>query len=234
MRTAPGFPGFGARPFSMFAANTTTVSIEVSVFLCRSDGAAAHDPTSGPTNYAFCTGDGLSGTVGPGDPTQANGTFILGPPQSIASIIDGSSNTAAASEQLLGTAAGAAATVGPTPVPADVRRAFVNDSTGPALNHVCTPSSGWELDKAVGWWEGSMRSTLYNHYMTPDSKLYDCLVLPSPLRPGWTAARSNHLGGVNVLLGDGHVQFIKDTINPVSWTALSTWANGEVISADPH
>ena len=34
---------------------------------------------SGPTNYAFCAGDGSNG----GDATNANGTFILGAAQSV-------------------------------------------------------------------------------------------------------------------------------------------------------
>ena len=37
---------------------------------------------------------------------------------------------------------------------------------------------------------------------------------------------------MNVMFCDGHVQFIKDTINPVTWTALGTRNGGEVISAD--
>jgi hypothetical protein len=46
------------------------------------------------------------------------------------------------------------------------------------------------------------------------------------------AATGYHPGGVNTLLGDGGVRFIKDSINNVSWRALGTIAGGEVISAD--
>ena len=68
--------------------------------------------------------------------------------------------------------------------------------------------------------------------LTPNSKqLYDC-VSYNPLRPGWKAPRSQHPGGVNVMFSDGHVQFIKETINTVTWTALGTRNGGEVISAD--
>ena len=65
----------------------------------------------GPSNYHFSTGDGQpgSGHVGDaGNPNNgaqpADGAFVLGPAQSLASILDGSSNTAAASEQLIGPA----------------------------------------------------------------------------------------------------------------------------------
>ena len=47
-------------------------------------------------------------------------------------------------------------------------------------------------------------------------------------------AQSNHPGGVNVLFADGSVRFIKDSINPQTWMALGTKANGEVITSDSY
>lgn len=44
-------------------------------------------------------------------------------------------------------------------------------------------------------------------------------------------ARSYHPGGVNALLGDGSVRFVKSTINGWVWRALGTVQGGEVISA---
>ena len=43
---------------------------------------------------------------------------------------------------------------------------------------------------------------------------------------------SLHPGGANVLMGDGSVRFIKQSINLLTWKALSGRANGEVIRAD--
>ena len=43
---------------------------------------------------------------------------------------------------------------------------------------------------------------------------------------------AEHPGGCNVLLGDGSVRFIKETINQRTWAALATIRGGEVISAD--
>ena len=49
----------------------------------------------------------------------------------------------------------------------------------------------------------------------------------------WTVpATSAHPGGVNVTMADGHVQFIKNTISRPTWWAISTKANGEVVSSD--
>ena len=43
---------------------------------------------------------------------------------------------------------------------------------------------------------------------------------------------SLHPGGANVLMGDGSVRFIKQSINLLAWQALSSRSVGEVISAD--
>ncbi len=48
------------------------------------------------------------------------------------------------------------------------------------------------------------------------------------------SASSHHSGGVNALFADGSVRFIKNSISPVTWTALGTIAGGEVVSADSY
>jgi prepilin-type N-terminal cleavage/methylation domain-containing protein/prepilin-type processing-associated H-X9-DG protein len=45
---------------------------------------------------------------------------------------------------------------------------------------------------------------------------------------------AEHPGGANVLLGDGSVRFVKDSINQRTWAALATCAKGEVIGADGY
>jgi prepilin-type processing-associated H-X9-DG protein len=41
-------------------------------------------------------------------------------------------------------------------------------------------------------------------------------------------SRSYHVGGVNVLLMDGSVRFVRSDISPVTWRALGTRAGGDV------
>jgi prepilin-type processing-associated H-X9-DG protein len=60
-------------------------------------------------------------------------------------------------------------------------------------------------------------------------------------KPGIASARGRsacpwclHPGGVNSLMGDGSVKFMKNTINPVTWIALGSISSGEVISADQY
>ncbi len=47
-------------------------------------------------------------------------------------------------------------------------------------------------------------------------------------------ARSYHPNGVNVLMGDGSVRFIQDSVNPVIWRALGTIFGREVISQSDY
>ena len=47
-------------------------------------------------------------------------------------------------------------------------------------------------------------------------------------------SRSYHPGGVNVLMGDGSVKFVKDTIAGVVWRGLGTINGREVIGADSY
>jgi len=47
-------------------------------------------------------------------------------------------------------------------------------------------------------------------------------------------SRSNHPGGVNVLMADGSVRFVKETLNSDLWSALSTINRGEIISSDQY
>lgn len=48
------------------------------------------------------------------------------------------------------------------------------------------------------------------------------------------SARSKHPGGVNVGMADGSVKFIKDSVNKMTFRALSTTKGAEVVSADAY
>jgi prepilin-type processing-associated H-X9-DG protein len=48
---------------------------------------------------------------------------------------------------------------------------------------------------------------------------------------GWRAARSNHTGGVNVLLADGSLRFVGDDVEAAVWKDLATIAGGETTPA---
>lgn len=226
---------WGVGPWTVFSENTTALSMHVDTFLCPSDGQPAPGKllgggVSGPTNYHFCTGDGSPDAVNPGDvgvTSPANGVFVLGVAHNIATITDGSSKTIAGSEMVIGTAAGGASTQsGVTGLPHDTQRIAVMTSL-PLTDAGCASPSGWRLDKGTGWWDGDYRSTIYNHYLTPNSPQPDCWPTSPPHNPAWKAARSLHPGGVNAIFCDGHIEFISDSIDLQAWRALATRANND-------
>jgi prepilin-type N-terminal cleavage/methylation domain-containing protein/prepilin-type processing-associated H-X9-DG protein len=162
-------------------------------------------------------------------PTNAKGVFILGPAESVASVTDGTSQTAAASEQLLGISGPYSQTT-PTPVPSPLNRAMVRMAAAPLTDAGCASASdGWLLNKGSSWWDGNYQNALYNHYLPPNAGRPDCIVYHNP---GWKAARSFHPGGVNALYCDGHIAFSRNSISLAVWQAISTRAGGEVLSAD--
>ena len=62
-----------------------------------------------------------------------------------------------------------------------------------------------------------------------------CIGVPAASDPvAFTGAKSRHAGGVNALLGDGSVKFLRDGINPSTWVALNSIRSGEVINAGEY
>jgi pilin/secretion family protein with methylation motif/uncharacterized protein DUF1559 len=73
------------------------------------------------------------------------------------------------------------------------------------------------------------QNVLYNHYLPPNVDRPDCIIYHNP---GWKAARSFHPGGINLLFCNGHLAFVKDTINLATSRTVSTRTGGEAISTD--
>jgi prepilin-type N-terminal cleavage/methylation domain-containing protein/prepilin-type processing-associated H-X9-DG protein len=173
------------------------------------------------------------------------------------SVIDGTSNTALFGEKLLGLAAG-------SPLPfagagsmslrglyetSNIPFTFNSQNQTIALNGIkgCQSLPGTTQSSSEAWLVGFAWAigypwyfieNCYNHYNTPNS--YTCLN-PTDLNTyGWggvsgmSPPTSNHPGGVNLCFTDGHVQFIKNSIQPLTWWALGTRNGGEIISSDSY
>ncbi len=223
----------GTRPTSAasafwppYPANTTAMAVTVALFACPSDGAPAPVAGSGPTNYAFCAGSGTNG----GQAAGADGMFLLGPSLSMADLLDGSSQTVAASEHLLGIAGPSYTQTAPAPIPRPQARAMAHVAAPPLTDASCdSAAKGWLLNKGAAWFDGNYLNTLYNHYLAPNSPRPDCITYHDP---GWKAPRSRHPGGVLALFADGHAAFVKDAVAPAVWRAIATRAGGEPVPAD--
>jgi prepilin-type N-terminal cleavage/methylation domain-containing protein/prepilin-type processing-associated H-X9-DG protein len=213
----------------------------VKLFLCPADrmqpvGGAYGVAEFGPVNYAACIGSGTTAGGPPyGSPWDADGMFRAGITTRLAEIADGLSNTAAFSESTLGD--GPTMAVGR--IPGSPQRVYANVAP-PLTPAACGNAFLWnvQLPRGYLWASGEIRCATYNHYYTPNSPHYDCvanLSAPGPQQytaVGFKAARSNHTGGVNVLLADGSVRFVADAIQPATWAALSTRAGGDLLGAD--
>jgi prepilin-type N-terminal cleavage/methylation domain-containing protein/prepilin-type processing-associated H-X9-DG protein len=225
--------------YSITTANQFAVAQVVKLFLCPSDlGQPVINPgdygvqTMGPTNYAVCVGTGTTNGGAPyGSPLNSDGMFTGLQSLRFLDVSDGLSNTACMSESLLGQ--GPENFMGSTPPPpADPRYVYGYVGFGTPVNPTtCAAPTTWNGSQRRGftWASGEMRCASYNHYYPPNSTNFDCVNndLTTITAFAWRTARSNHPGGVNVLLGDGSVRFVSDGVNPATWRALSTRAGNE-------
>jgi prepilin-type N-terminal cleavage/methylation domain-containing protein/prepilin-type processing-associated H-X9-DG protein len=229
-----------------YPANTTVEAAVIQVFLCPSDGQQRVDPTNwGGTNYVSDSGTGTlnSGNfnIVAGAPLP-DGPFYNTSATTFSQIIDGLSNTAGFSETIMGnnitTAPG-------TLPPASARRQFAlfNQTTITNLPaklflppntylQACQTPDNWAGDRGREWSRGSFIMASYNHFYTPNSKYMDCT--DNGRNAAVTGPRSFHPGGVNALMLDGRVLFIKDSVGLPAFRALATTAGGEVISSDAY
>ena len=197
-----------------FPAATTPVGF----FLCPSD-AANRVPGSpyGASSYAANAG---SGVVAAGSLAAADGVFYQGSTVRFTDLFDGSSNTAAFSERLLGD--------GRDEPPVDSHRQMRIIPGGAApVPAACTVSAAgtWYGERGAKWIIGNYGNTLYNHFFRPNAPDWDCL--NTQQQAAATAARSQHPGGVNVLACDGGVRFVTDAVQLDVWRGLATRAGGE-------
>jgi prepilin-type processing-associated H-X9-DG protein len=70
---------------------------------------------------------------------------------------------------------------------------------------------------------------MYNHVMPPNT--WSCATDTTNYHGACESASSRHSGMVNLLLMDGSVRGIKNSISMQTWWALGTKSFGEVIDA---
>jgi prepilin-type N-terminal cleavage/methylation domain-containing protein/prepilin-type processing-associated H-X9-DG protein len=215
------FFGTGTNPNDNASPDAPS-KFKIKIFLCPSDAVSPRVLGSdyGATNYVACVG---SGTVGFGNVSSGDGVF-WDRAVKVEQILDGSSNTAAFSETLLGNGL---TSTGATPV--DYKRErYVLPGGADTTPAACESATGgaWSGGRSAKWIDGHYGSVLYNHYYLPNARNWDCG--NGFNNKGLTAARSGHSGGVNLLLCDGSVRLVREGIDLSTWRALSTRNGGEV------
>ena len=209
--------GYGVHPDMV-----VPVSQVVKPFLCPSDKERVIEAGFGPTNYKWCRGSGRNG----GSNSSADGAFVFDP-QRFADILDGTSNTALFSESLLGPG-GPSGTPEPsgTLTAENAAEVIVLPSAGPLSEASCSVvGTTAMMNRGARWADSWVCYTSYDHWLPPNSRTPDCGFRGHV----WHPARSRHPGGANLLLCDGSVRFISETVDLGTWHALGSRNGGEVL-----
>ena len=244
------------------AINSTVTNTTINGFICPSDGmspvaitpstTAANDGAN--NNYFASLGTStqywMPDTTGVF--TYGNGATIPGRTYGIQNITDGTSNTIAYGEALVGdfsiqfvkwrdgpqaTQAIVAnlqdASTNPAGVLTDLQNcaaAFLIPATSAAINI-----------KGLRWAQNDPSFSMFNTIVPPSSTQYPfgwcslgAATSNNSIAGQYQNANSNHPGGANFLFCDGSTRFIKSSIALKIYWALGTKANGEVISSDSY
>jgi len=260
-------PEWGFAGDSWEYANITAKAMRISSFLCpsdlrkgnRNDRGSTGANISQVTNYmnniggnrwynggatdgpAYFPGSTPNNSVSGNHNEAASRTTIT-----LASVTDGTSNTAMWSEIVKGdgnnqadsrdglgmvyTGASRAANLGIVAAQGKIRANFLDAQL---CQQATVKNFSWKGERWLTQDPG--RGGFYSHTQTPNRK--SCVYSDDNQvsNTTWEAimtAGSFHPGGVNVLFLDGSVRFVKDTVNYNTWYAVGTHGGGEVVSAD--
>ena len=225
--------------------NSTVYSANITAFICPSDGKTA-TPSSCDINN--CNYFGSMGTTTAPWMNTSTGIFANTNAYSIASVTDGTSNTIAFSEGMVGdNVHWTKWRDGVSYQTAHTEVYDANSNMTGVMNDLqtCTQqfnsktNNAWE-DKGWRWANGSPGLTIFTTIVPPNSQQYpwsgcrmDCNGCGVDFCH-YSNASSNHPGGCNVGFADGSVRFIKSSIQMMTWWALGTKDNGETISSDQY
>lgn len=225
--------------------NATIRRAKLEVFLCPSDPNPDHgDPHATSQNYAA-----NAGTERYYNNWRSNGiTYVAGwdsainTPVKVATVIDGTANTAAFGEWIRGTMAGNPA--------GDIRYKNWNPPGGgnvtdltfnggramdAELERRCETSTSfsWDFRGECWWFSNVARGSGLGFSKRPNRKACSA---------GWGDGIDGHLnppsslhpGGVNILFADGTVRFLTDNIEQQAYWALGTRDGGETVESSKY
>jgi hypothetical protein len=213
------------------------VSQRIPTFLCPSDPndkLSGGNPPTYPATYGFGWGDWYTGNGDTGQGNNGAFPFVPYPCQlgvRLLEITDGLANTAGAAEvKALGgymlRSGGFGAKYPPPAAPGDVD----------ALSGQYLPAGAH-----AGWAVGFLPSTGLTFLFPPNTYVPHTTgssgqtvdidwAVGGTYEYGVITARSYHVTGVNVLLMDGSVRFVGNSIERATWRALGTRNGGEPVA----
>jgi prepilin-type N-terminal cleavage/methylation domain-containing protein/prepilin-type processing-associated H-X9-DG protein len=252
--------------------NQTVLFTNLSMFMCPSDPNVGQkqNNNSYAASYGATTSNMYNWTLPPSanmtmgeSASDSTGLFTIGKSYGLQSITDGSSNTVAYAEALVGDGNGSEF-AGNTTNPSRYRGNYITGSVTSAagaekmLNISANPQlifsslaqcvtafrtslTAIQDDRGFRWSIGCTGWSMFNTVQVPNDSKYPIGGCRDGGTPGQFpndgfsyGASSAHPGGVNVLFGDGSVKFVKSTISYQIWWSLGTKDGGEVISADSY
>jgi len=242
------------------ATNLTVYTSRIGSFLCPSDGLAglqninSYYGSTGSSTLPYPNDGDTNGVFGFYDQTNFRSKSIP-----ISAVTDGTSNTIAFSEGLVGdygktsnyagNGMSGANTVAAAQV-LDARSAGVANitlglqacNTFWAGGTAISDSTGLKQYEGQTWALGERGYTLFNTVVPPNSKQYrwhscrmdsSCLDC-APEGSSFINAASNHPGGANFAFADGSVKFIKESVSMPTYWSLGSRNGGEVVSSDSY
>ncbi|WP_339748195.1 DUF1559 domain-containing protein [uncultured Rubinisphaera sp.] len=203
---------WGRTPGNGGTNNTTVRGTEVAAYRCPSDPGSrgtTGQTTYAPTNYVACTANSGSYWAG-GSAWANNGRSVLfqNSKTLMRDITDGTSNTMIIAECLVGS---------------EMRS---ENATG--TPSTCPGAGAIVKDRAYSWFYANvMPNWSFSTIVGPNTNITECRS-----STGGTAvlgARSQHKGGVQILLGDGGVRFVSENIDLGTWQNLGHKSDGNVL-----
>lgn len=215
------------------APNVTLSRSKLPSLLCPSDISWPGAETG--NNYVVSAGPSTYWNVAAAD--QA-GMFKYSFKVQIRDVTDGTSNTIAASESTTGNNNTGIFNVQRSlvrnqPFPGGFANSFTSQASLNAYGLQCLGgTSNLHAHVRREWMNGIGGQTIFNTLNTPNTPNPDC----HPCNGcGWYdssgvwSARSQHVGGVHVVLGDGAVRFVSDNVDFFTWQALGGIADDKVV-----
>jgi prepilin-type N-terminal cleavage/methylation domain-containing protein/prepilin-type processing-associated H-X9-DG protein len=244
---APGYP-----------PNTTIFAIKLDILNCPSDRDRLTN-VEGHQNYCGNAGNAPEAFFDNYGHKACNGCFFSVnncKPIDLSGITDGLSYTGCFSEKVKGIGSyndvrdpltPTSAVVG---VPLNAGQGTINGQTvyldtvpndyytrclasSPSAPNALLATNG-AISQGQLWYDGHPETGLYNHLMTPNTWSCDDSNNVWVNDAAAATASSRHPGGVDLLLCDGSVRFVKASVNPSPWWALGSRSGGEAISADQY
>jgi len=238
--------------------NMTAATTQVKSFLCPSDPNPGSSGTMGWLgSQRLVAASNYPANIGT---NRRNNNWIQNGPNytasnwdgafrviTLATFVDGTSNTAIFSEWVKGPAVGLP---GPDGLGMVYTGGPASNSPGGSSNaNPYNPTQEWIAAQMCqnnatiqNWsWKGEWWiygvSMHYQHTQTPNRRacVYSDFGGVGGRSDGTpTGPSSYHPGGVNVLFGDGSIRFVKNSVNYINWYAIATPNNGETVSADAY